>query len=415
MGVDAVNRGSVPSERAEGRARALKGQIRGEYSDDLSARSSLPRPLQQRVPTLDGIRALAVLFVLLYHTGISGPSQYGWAGVPLFFVLSGYLITGILLDVKGERAAQYFGVFYARRALRILPIYYLTLGAVMVMNWLGRYWNLADAPYFLIYVQNLVTAFRPLQFPIWMQHTWTLAVEEQFYFCWPIIVFVLPQRALMAVCLVPLLGAPVYRSLAFAAGGGEAVVYRLLPANLDPLAAGCLLAMASRTWGARSIAKVAWPVAVAGLLGVVASGVGPPQYRLLIAFAALPYLFGGLIALCLEYPTTVRWLGVRPAAFVGKISYGLYLYSMPLFALVEFWLGPSIRRVVAGRPGTVVIVVVKLAVTFVAAALSWRFIESPANSFKKYFPYVARGGRASSSSPLDHPVVDRMTGDSPVR
>src|SRR6266699_4069882 len=158
------------------------------------------------IPQFDGLRGLAILSVLIGHSGFlealphAGMLEYTLFGVNLFFVLSGFLITGILTDSKGSQ--HYFRNFYARRALRIWPLYYLVLFVAFVVGPLFapsmRPTAVSVWPAFVFYVQNIVFANRGT-YPFGLGATWSLAVEEQFYLTWPVMVFLFKKRTLAVV------------------------------------------------------------------------------------------------------------------------------------------------------------------------------------------------------------------------
>lgn len=208
-----------------------------------------PKGPDAYLPQLDGLRALAAVAVVLHHNlwrdgalgEIRAAAHLGEAGVRLFFVLSGFLITGILLRARGSNGA--LRAFYARRFLRIFPLYYLVVVAVAAMGQplmreeLG--WNLA-------YLENFSVAARG-GFPgPPVSHLWTLSVEEQFYLLWPLVVLFAPRRALLPVALSTLLVAPASR-LALLLGTGNAAAAAVVTTScLDTLGAGAALAIAGR-------------------------------------------------------------------------------------------------------------------------------------------------------------------------
>ena len=193
------------------------------------------------MPELDGLRALAILAVMAFHDHLPG-GDAGWLGVPFFFLLSGFLISGLLLDADRE---SYFKSFYIRRALRIFPIYYLVfflmLGLCIAFNKSHGDWL-----WFLTYTQNYPMGIRNWpNFPAPFWHTWSLAVEEQFYLLWPLIIFLVPKRFLIHTCASLMAGAVVYRF----AVGNHLMACVALPANFDTLCAGAGLAVMVRTVG----------------------------------------------------------------------------------------------------------------------------------------------------------------------
>ena len=311
------------------------------------------------MPELDTIRGIAVLLVLFFHgfgfryglVGLAGiPKLFvaatlpGWVGVNLFFVLSGFLITGILLDTKNR--ADYYRRFYLRRALRILPVYYAVLFLLAVATRV----HLVERPIswqFLglscVYLANVTDLLGvPMQFGV----LWSLAVEEHFYLLWPSAVHSLSRRALALVatliCVLCLLLRILYCIRGYSAGAG----YTWLVA--DGLAMGALLALSARgSWGTRvCMARVAM-IAIAAslaLFGVGAHfGIFQASHFLgqTLRQTGLNLFCGGLIASTLIVGTS-SWKRIvnRPLLqFLGEISYGIYLFHMLIFEVVDHELG----------------------------------------------------------------------------
>lgn len=354
-----------------------------------------PGWLRDHIPSLDGLRGLAIALVLLHHCeprvralGLGTAAAWGWAGVNLFFVLSGFLITGILLD---ERSGPHlFRNFYARRGLRIWPLYFLVVPLVYFgfapgASWSGRHGWI----YFLFYVQNLFPGLSGALYP-----TWSLAIEEQFYLIWaPLVRWLHPK--LLGVLLLAVLGSGAALRLHF---GG-----RLTPVNtlyhLDGLAAGCLLALALRWWpaGSRHWARIGWLLLVAGAAASVFAAQAAPAWL----NTALAVVFAGAVLLAAVAPRA-QGLGWAPLRGLGKISYGVYLIHMPLFVLlggVDVWLD----RTHAGAGGDLVIVLLRLAVTLAVATLLWYGFERPILGLKRYFRPSAGTPEASDRSIMTGP------------
>src|SRR5215469_7550470 len=194
------------------------------------------------VPALDGIRGLAVLFVIAFHSRAPflNTSEIpfslfqflglGWSGVDLFFVLSGFLITGILLDTR--RAPGYFRVFYARRALRIFPLYFaylllilVVLQGIFVVFVRTNPWQHVNPLLYLTYSMNWVSGLDDQ----WLGHLWSLAVEEQFYLIWPAAVWFCSRRSLPWVCIAMATAALAFRIWPQAIGQAPDQVYFLTP------------------------------------------------------------------------------------------------------------------------------------------------------------------------------------------
>lgn len=329
------------------------------------------------VPGLDGLRALAVLAVLLFHLHVPW-FALGWSGVTLFFAISGFLITRILLESR--ESPNYYSSFYGRRALRIFPIYYLYLASRIAFDlhtgFLDPVW-----PWFLVYLQTvpqLRAGFK--NGPTETQHTWSLAVEEQFYALWPLAVRALSPRGLGVLVAALVLAAPVCRALR------PDLAATSLPGQLDALGLGAGLALWVRA-GARParVEAAGWLAAFLGTAAVVgavvATGSREPGA---VLSSGLALLSVGLVALALGgWPKLVRALEARPLAAVGRVSYGVYLYHQCVFrefddqlvAAERRW--PGTLRLAASPLAHTALVLLAVGLTLGLAALSWRLVEQP--------------------------------------
>ncbi|MBI5083418.1 MAG: acyltransferase, partial [Acidobacteria bacterium] len=189
------------------------------------------------MPPLDGIRGLAILLVLLLHFRapdlthpLKGILGLGWTGVQLFFVLSGFLITGILLDTRS--CSNYFSSFWMRRTLRIFPLYFLALSVFLVAAPAvlpvpkEALPPAADQVYYWTYLNNWIPMGEEGRLVHVLGHFWSLAVEEQFYLVWPVVVWLVPPRMLLRGCAVACLLILAARSWAFFTAGDLGMVYR---------------------------------------------------------------------------------------------------------------------------------------------------------------------------------------------
>jgi len=362
------------------------------------------------MPELDGLRAVAISLVMLHHfsatAGSSTPilvlklvASGGWIGVDLFFVLSGFLITGICLDHRGP---GFFRAFYMRRALRILPVYCIALAAIVgISRFLGSE-PLQGFPWLLTFTTNVFLAHAGDWHALSAAatHLWSIAVEEQFYLVWPLLAVLFSRRAaaLVAVAAIPI-------AISFRAGAvfGEASVisaYVLMPARMDSLATGALLAFAVRSptiW--RAIARRLQRLAqaplqrwVAGLLAVWVAisvwsqgGRGLMQAMQIGGFSVVAGCAGILLAatLAARPSAPLRAALRRPIArAIGRHSYAMYLFHLPIdVALRKSWMNPS------GVWQALAFVAVASAITIGLAALSWQAVERPCLDLKAYFPY----------------------------
>ncbi|MGH9415395.1 MAG: acyltransferase family protein [Terriglobales bacterium] len=366
----------------------------------------------RRIPELDGLRALAVLAVISFHysvaTVLANPATgMGWAGVDLFFVLSGYLITTILLNSRGR--PRYFSTFYARRTLRIFPVYFLLLAIYIAAARLAggpqpwSYWLMHG-----LYLSSIAEHFHYWAFaaPAFVYAgvavLWSLSIEELFYLGWaPIVRWLRPARLPLALAAA-IVGAPLLRWWVHTAGFTE---YRFLPARCDSLAWGALLAWMLHRHGAAIAARWLKPLgwsAAAGLVALIASTGGSRSSPVFAVFGytALAALFcavvGWLVLTSGSAALPARLLRLPPARYLGQISYMLYLVHYPVLTAVAGW--TSLNWGAGGFA-----VVLRDAIAMIAAlgiaAVSWHWLEAPILHFKD---------RRLPSPAVAEPAVARM-------
>ncbi len=340
------------------------------------------------LPELDGLRGLAILAVVIYHcrpllmgTWLFSVAQWGWAGVDLFFVLSGFLITTNLLAARDK--PHYFHNFHARRALRIWPVYLL----VLVIVYLNAPWFIGlsvtdavkSAPWlaYIFFVQNLFH----ITMPPAISPTWALAVEEQYYFFWaPLVRFLRRPWMLAAVLLCALCGSPLLRHLD--PGWLHGLRTHTL-IKLDGIALGSLMALAlcrfqlsRRVWFWIGLGAFAAGIASAA---TIAGGTS-------LLDSALTVGFGGAVLAAIastgaRTPLNVL-LGCGPLAFYGRISYGLYMIHIAVFIYFGWF---DVRMSQYGTSGNLTVVAFRLAVSTAAAAVLWYGFESQILKLKRYF------------------------------
>jgi peptidoglycan/LPS O-acetylase OafA/YrhL len=351
-------------------------------------------------PQLDSLRAFAVLGVLLAHTmpWMQDAFDTGAAGVRLFFVLSGFLITGILLraraavDSAGVRRGHVLRAFYARRFLRIFPAYFgilfaaLALGLPQVRETLA--WHLA-------YLSNFFAAIHGWPRP-YLGHLWSLSVEEQFYLLWPAVILFTPSRYLSGTLLGTVcVGPPARLLFTWLVGDPVRGSTPTLPC-LDSLGLGAVLALAHQAGPAaqRRTARLCLGAGTVLLAAVLASSLlkfGWP-FRVACKDLAFALLFTWLVDRAhAGFGGPARWvLQWPPLVYAGSISYGIYLYHEflpPLLHRLDAWLPAWLHF--PAQPGPAKFLYVA-ATTIPVAALSWHLFEKPLNNRKRHFPYVPR-------------------------
>ena len=320
-------------------------------------------------PALDGVRGVAILLVIAHHAELFGS---GWIGVDIFFVLSGFLITGILVRAKAH--PHYFRDFWARRALRILPACaaFLTI-MLLVSPWLLGERLPAHQLWLWLFAANLTIARHGFNaVPLYTAHLWSLAVEEQFYLVWPVIVLACSLRTLRRVCIAGIALALAFRALLHLHNTGLAI-YVLMPTRMDTLLVGAWLAVTpvSRRTSA-VVGGVAAMLSVAILIG------HDPHSRIVetIGYTAIALSAGALVSLATQDERLMRVLSCGPLRTAGKYSYGAYLWQIAV--LMEVGTRTSLhagwQAFVAGTAGT-----------YLVAWMSWRLVEAPALRLKRFF------------------------------
>ena len=340
---------------------------------DLESKLSCPH-----IPALDGLRAVAVFLVILGHFGFEFVP--GSHGVMIFFVLSGFLITWLLLKENDSKGTISLSSFYKRRTLRIFPafyVYWLILVALLVSTGRSVLWPHAWSA--LFYGSNYYSAINgdPNN---GFSHTWSLAIEEQFYLLWPLVFLMLRGNLRkMTGLLIAVIGAVwIHRAvLCFGFHVDQAYIFAAFDTRLDGLIAGCLLAVLlkrralSSLWSAVS-ANALSPLATIGFLAVsvYAGEHFIDRYRDVFGFAIEPLLVAILVVQVIAFSSTRLWGWTewRVCRFLGRISYSLYLYQqLTLHAT---------RHALEAYP-LVVQLAGAIVVTIIAATASYYFIERP--------------------------------------
>jgi peptidoglycan/LPS O-acetylase OafA/YrhL len=315
------------------------------------------------------------------------PYQFGipfGAGVHLFYVLSGFLITTILLQAREApvRSAA-LGVFYTRRALRIFPAFYLTLA----LAWWADVPPVRDTIWWHALYASNVQIVATGEWPGAISHFWSLAVEEQFYLVWPGLIVLAPRRALVPAVTAAVVSAPVFRAVMASFGYRETLLGVLTPGSLDSLGVGALLALARRDpgtlqgWfaGTRFTSLAAGATAVwVALIAREAAGAALPLPAMAIKQTLQAMAFGWLVAGATHgfRGRAARVLSARPVVYVGRISYGVYLahgFAGAMLAAV------GVTSAAIPEPWRFLTL---SGVTLATAAVSWHVFEGPINALK---------------------------------
>jgi peptidoglycan/LPS O-acetylase OafA/YrhL len=385
-----------------------------------SAERAEGAPLSQRhLPALDGVRGVAILAVLLVHLSwkttdtvvdraFTAIANCGWMGVDLFFVLSGFLITGILVDSQAN--PHYFRSFYGRRALRILPLYYAFVTFFVVILPLRHaptvaLHNLLDHQAWLwAHSVNIWATRDGLDtIPYSVGIAWSLSLEEQFYLFWPWVVRRASAAALMPICAGFVVG--VFALRLAIAGRWPTAAYTLMPARMDAFAMGGFIALMLRRPGGRvRLERLSLPIggcALAVVVGmyIVRGNMWTEDYGLgTVGYAAADWLSAAVLMAALTWAGGVFSNAVL--RFFGKYSYATYLFHLPVataMTSVTAWFlaqrgGPAARfGWMLGSLG------VLIAATVGLSLVSWYLLEQPFLRLKRLFPYATASPRLGLS------------------
>lgn len=354
----------------------------------------------RHIPALDGLRALAILLVIPHNVDLLRPPlplaaypiallmHSGWIGVQLFFVLSGFLITGNLLDTRGS--ANYFRVFFGRRALRILPLYlavlsltFLIIPAFMPLPEPLRA-TLSHQIWFWTFLANWVQPFGTTVYGF--GHFWSLAVEEQFYLLWPVVVLRHTPQALLKLCVWIIAGTLLIRIALLSLHLPSDAIYMFTVCRMDALAFGAAVAALVRMPGVlariqSSISVLAW--IAFGILMITLVGTSElamyDSRTQSVGYTTLSVVFALLILLTVVPTTGALGLGMtvlasRPLRLIGRYSYGMYVFHLPLHV---FFGVPLLQRIVPHLTPRVELVYTAsiTLVTFILAAISFELFE----------------------------------------
>jgi peptidoglycan/LPS O-acetylase OafA/YrhL len=339
-----------------------------------------------RIDQFDAVRAFAFLAVFAFHA-VHAP--FGYAGVDLFFVLSGFLITRNLLALRATATtSSSFAAFFFRRILRIIPPYYLAIALIFVLEPFPAH----ELPWYLGFASNVRDTLKPV-LPGPLVTLWSIAVEEQFYLVWPFLVLLLPRRTLGAVFVTVIVGAIVFR---WCSAANDDAVYRLTLSRMDTLAAGALLALVESR-DVVALRRSAKPVAILGVVAALVFAVlyhSLPTFRHFSGDALYDVVGYSLITIiCVALLLSAYVAGPRARAVlchpwlrhIGKVSYVAYLVHVLVLDVVR-------RMDLRGGPT----IAIALASTIAVASASWYLLEQPLQRFRGSVRPVPRTAQFSN-------------------
>jgi peptidoglycan/LPS O-acetylase OafA/YrhL len=370
------------------------------------------------IDEIDGLRGVAIALVMLHRFWPrSGPlaahaalANVGWVGVDLFFVVSGFLITGILLDTRGERG--WFKNFWARRALRIFPLYYAFVALAFVAFPLlegarfgasGFVRESGSPLWYAFYLGNVREALVGHEPSYFLGTLWSLSIEEQFYLTFPLVVALLGPRRLRPALVGLVAFAPAFRLATMLAWpGAERVQYLATPSRVDVIAVGALLALLLRSEVRLPSPRAsAFGLAAAAAAFAVAWGAGgldrTQPFGRVLGYSIVAVLFGALVLFTLlhrDAPATAL-LRARPLRALGKLCYGLYLLHRPADAIV----GAVTHRLTILASHPALGIAARFAVAIALATASWHLFEKRVLALKTRFSSPRHPATLASAAP----------------
>jgi peptidoglycan/LPS O-acetylase OafA/YrhL len=375
-----------------------------------------------RDAALDGVRGVAIGLVLLAHGFTVAPldpvtkflhtvTNSMQIGLDVFFVLSGFLISSILIRTREDDG--YFRNFYARRVLRIFPAYYLVLVGVFLVRplLLGEPpWHeelQPQSPYFFLYIQNFVLASRGLEIWPGLHHTFSLAIEEQFYLVWPLVFWVTPKRLLLRMSLLFCAGSLAIKCVLYLSGASLLTVYMGTLPRLHALAAGAAVAawigIHGGTVPLRWLRMVGVVAGATVALEIVARGldlISEDLHTFLLNVSAMPFLswllFETLVSA--RKSSLRRVLEARPLLFLGRYSYGLYLIHFVVLWELRPRLVPTWSVIFGLNQALLLTGAIDVLVSVLMAMAMYHAMELPVLKLKRYF--VTRRPTAHAAAEL---------------
>jgi len=390
-------------------------------------KSDNPGVQRKFLPSLEGVRGYAFLLVFLAHTcgnlGYVAQSRYpvrliegiAYVSIPVFFVLSGYLICGILIETR-EREG-YFKIFYSRRILRVFPLYYLTLAAVALICVLKGYSLTSGFWIHFLYIQNLfpnyIAGFASPPGSI-LVHLWSMGVEEQFYLLWPLVVWFCPNRRVLLRVTLVLIACSF--ALRFAAPWLNVKPFATnfwTPTRVDAILLGAVLVMIRDGKFYRWLEPIAQYVALcgAGVIAVMTLISGVSVFHTPLSAASMISLWNItaaalVVAIMREGSFLYRVCSMKGICWLGARSYGLYLFHFIYLEWLFNRLTPLVGRFMPFRCAQLVVAGCVFGLTVLLASLSYRFIEEPAMNLKKRLRYGAVKKPHIQQESADSTLVD---------
>ncbi len=339
---------------------------------------------------LDGIRGIAILLVLVYHCFFDfGPAAFGWVGVDLFFILSGFLITRILVQTKS--GADYFKNFFLRRALRIFPLYFMFLLIIFVLIPIIAPGILGDMSYYhqnqlwiWTYLQNWLFSLKGFPENYSLHHLWSLAVEEQFYIFWPFVIYFTPNKRLIYALLLLIILALLFRYTGYYMGFVFPFQYVHTFSRMDSLLLGGLVYILSTNAPnfLRRMAPVTLLFSVVVVLVFIIIKKSFYFWDLKSAYFFIDIFFASFLAIIISNITwatrITKALEMPILRWFGKYSYGIYLFHYPLFYICSISVLPVLYDMLKHdmlskfANGAICILI-----SLIMAYISFNFFENP--------------------------------------
>lgn len=363
-----------------------------------NANQATGQPNRQYYPALDGLRGLAILLVVVYHNfGFINYFFFGWLGVDLFFVLSGFLITDILLKTLQDK--HYLKNFYLRRVLRIFPLYYLCL--VLFLLVIPRLYAGFDIKYYTdhqvwlwTYLQNWLYIFNDPNHTNTLNHLWSLAVEEQFYLVWPFIILLIrrPKYLLLFITLV-LVAVLLLRLWIWTNHIADLAYFNLYTfSRIDGICIGCMIALLQRIQPDFLKRYTPWIVLFFaglnfGFYFINRNHQYSFPYLALVGYSTFAMMFGLLVNEAVSGGTKLinTVFSFPLLRFFGKISYGFYIFHWPLYLLVSPFLYTQVSKYASGHTLNFTVSILATLFAVLISWISFRYYEKPFLKLKEKF------------------------------